>query len=595
MKIKSSIGLRIGLSTIFALLSVIALFSVGSFYVQSRLVEKFIDDEMNLLMSSIEMSINDEAYRATSMAAFVASMPVTKKAVKNNDRKKLISLFSNAWENIKKQYSLKQMQFHKPPATSFLRIHKLKKLGDDLSSFRKTVLKANRERVPVFGIEKGVAGLGIRGVVPIGNDSDLGTVEFGGALSNSFFQRLKKVFDVDITLVTFNKDKNINIFASTRKKQLSSKEDIKSVINGKKILFETKDNGHFVIVRAIPLLDFQNKSIGALEIIKNIDHIAKARNELYLGTIIFVIFAIFIGIITIFITKTTISNHIFKVTEIMKSMANGDLNIEIPSKKRNDEIGDMMKSLISFKDSLLKAKELFKAEKEAQKDKILRGKRLDESINKFDKEVASVLHINTDSVCDASADTSSSNVHMVASATEELSASVKEISFRIDKSADVAKLAVDEANNANSTIEALEISVGEIDTIVALINNIAEQTNLLALNATIEAARAGDAGKGFSVVAGEVKNLAGQTANATKKISSQILTIQEETKNTVHVINDIVKRIEEISVVSSTIASSMEEQDIATQEIAKNTHYLSSDSEKLKDLIKEFLLNVRSL
>ena len=90
-----------------------------------------------------------------------------------------------------------------------------------------------------------------------------------------------------------------------------------------------------------------------------------------------------------------------------------------------------------------------------------------------------------------------------------------------------------------------------------LISNIAGQTNLLALNATIEAARAGEAGRGFAVVAAEVKDLASQTAEATKEIGTRISQIQSATKEAVEAIQGITATIEEVSVIATAIGSAI--------------------------------------
>ncbi|WP_370677157.1 methyl-accepting chemotaxis protein [Pleomorphomonas sp. PLEO] len=170
----------------------------------------------------------------------------------------------------------------------------------------------------------------------------------------------------------------------------------------------------------------------------------------------------------------------------------------------------------------------------------------------------------------AAAEQAASNVQTVAASSEEMAASVHEISAQVDHSAEVADLAFGEVQASNARISTLASSAAAIGDVVNIIRNIAEQTNLLALNATIEAARAGEAGKGFAVVAAEVKQLADQTARATGDIETKIGEIQDATNNTVHSMTSIVKTIANIKEVASAIASAVEEQGAATNEISTN-------------------------
>src|SRR5690606_35034300 len=139
------------------------------------------------------------------------------------------------------------------------------------------------------------------------------------------------------------------------------------------------------------------------------------------------------------------------------------------------------------------------------------------------------------------------NVQTVASATEELSASIHEISNQVTESNRIVGDAVTQANDTNDRVRALAAAATKIGDVVDLINAIASQTNLLALNATIEAARAGDAGKGFAVLASEVKNLATQSAHATDEIGGQIRAIQESTESSASAIQSISQTVHRVS------------------------------------------------
>jgi len=184
----------------------------------------------------------------------------------------------------------------------------------------------------------------------------------------------------------------------------------------------------------------------------------------------------------------------------------------------------------------------------------------------------------------ASADTSASQARQVATAAEEvnrsvqsvatgtaeMAASIKEIARNAMDAAKVAGRAVEVAESTTGRINKLGESSKDIGQVIKVITGIAQQTNLLALNATIEAARAGDAGKGFAVVANEVKELAKETARATEDISRKIEAIQGDTERAVDAIGNISTIVQKISEIQSAIASSVEEQQVTTNDIARS-------------------------
>jgi methyl-accepting chemotaxis protein len=162
----------------------------------------------------------------------------------------------------------------------------------------------------------------------------------------------------------------------------------------------------------------------------------------------------------------------------------------------------------------------------------------------------------------------SANVQSAAIAATQMAASIAEISRQLTRTTEVVRAAVSEAETTNEQIAGLAAAARKIGDVVELIGEIAGQTNLLALNATIEAARAGEAGRGFAVVASEVKSLAVQTAKATEEITSQIRAVQDSTAKAVEAIHGIAGRMHEISTYTSSVASSVEQQNAATGEIS---------------------------
>lgn len=289
-----------------------------------------------------------------------------------------------------------------------------------------------------------------------------------------------------------------------------------------------------------------------------------------------------------------ITSPLKRMTTTMKELASGKLEVVVPGIDRSDEIGEMAEAVEIFKTNAIEQRRL-EAEQAEQEGRVEAQRKADmvRLADNFQEAVGEIIHTvsSASTELEASAATltttasrsqelativagaseeASSNVQSVASATEEMSSSVNEISRQVQESARIARQAVDQAGATNDRVGELANAATRIGDVVELINKIAGQTNLLALNATIEAARAGDAGRGFAVVASEVKALAEQTAKATGEIGQQIAGIQAATRESVSAINEIGQTIGRMSEIASTIASAVEQQGAATQEISRN-------------------------
>ena len=185
----------------------------------------------------------------------------------------------------------------------------------------------------------------------------------------------------------------------------------------------------------------------------------------------------------------------------------------------------------------------------------------------------------------AASNEASTNVTTAATAAEELSSSVAEISRQVSRSSEIASKAVGDAERTNATVQVLSTGAEKIGEVVKLIHSIAAQTNLLALNATIEAARAGESGRGFAVVASEVKALANQTAKATEEISAQVAAMQSSTSDAVSAINGITQTIAQMSEITNSISTAVDPQGEATREIARNIQSVAAGSSEINSHI----------
>ncbi|MGA9092366.1 MAG: methyl-accepting chemotaxis protein [Bradyrhizobium sp.] len=341
------------------------------------------------------------------------------------------------------------------------------------------------------------------------------------------------------------------------------------------------------------------------------------------------------------------------VAETLTVLAEGRTDVEVRHADRHDEIGVIARTVDVFKTNRIERRQLeaerISAEKQATEQRkaelnqfveAFRAKiggiieRVLNSSGQFEKD-AKQLSMTAHSTAEMSGQSAnasrqaSEHVRSAATASNELSQSITEISRRVQDSNSVAADAVKQADATDQRMAELSAAGDRIGDVVKLITSIAEQTNLLALNATIEAARAGDAGRGFAVVAQEVKTLAGQTAKATDEISAHIVNMQRATGESVDAIKAIGLTIERISEITTAISSAVEEQGTATQSIAagvqaaaggtldvaeniervargagetettsgqmlKSAHALSEVSIHLRDEVEKFLDSVRA-
>ncbi len=410
-----------------------------------------------------------------------------------------------------------------------------------------------------------------------------------------------------ISLVLTNKESELN----------------KAILNVKKLHFETYNNARLSVLKAsaegsaypfnvagwrqvsdpamASLLAIKSAAIAETAIIAS-KNLEQSKKQLIILVTIMSMGVAVIGVVLVFICKTVVK-ALSKITKVINSLAQNNVDIKVPFTRKNDEFGDIARSVQVFKQNLIDNQRLedekqtylmSKAERQALFEQYIKS--FETQIqNVFDMIVASIQTVEGATVILSSAATKTaestneaehaSNLAAVqmSSMTEMvlgLNKSMNELSRRVIDTSAVISEAATSADKADQETKALTQSAERVGHIVELITDIASQTNLLALNAAIEAARAGDAGKGFAVVASEVKNLANQTTHGTEDISSQISSIQGAAKNTVAKINEIGQKLNNINAAGMTMASAIEQQSIATNEISKNVQQTEAYSSR---------------
>ncbi len=306
--------------------------------------------------------------------------------------------------------------------------------------------------------------------------------------------------------------------------------------------------------------------------------------------------ALCLGVLAVaaLIVVRTVVRPLRALAAAMREIAGGRLELAIPGLGRHDEIGEMAGAIDVFKRNAVERQRLeAEATETKERNAAQRAAAMHKLADEFEAAVGTIVggvssasseletaagaltksaetaRQLTDTVASASNE-SSTNVRSVATATEQLAASVGDVARHVQQSSTIAGEAVKQAEATDARIGALSQAAARIGDVVKLITAIAEQTNLLALNATIEAARAGEAGKGFAVVAQEVKQLAAQTAKATEEIRTQIASMQSTTEDSVGAIKEIGATIARISEIAGTIAAAVDAQGATTREIGRS-------------------------
>jgi methyl-accepting chemotaxis protein len=297
-----------------------------------------------------------------------------------------------------------------------------------------------------------------------------------------------------------------------------------------------------------------------------------------------------------------------RLAAVTGAIAAGERNVDVPFTDRADECGILARSLKSLDDSMAERARLMESEVESLAARSRQAEAREEAIGSFRGDVRRISEqlaagsaaldgaagrLSTTAATAAqlasgarsSADQASDGIGAVASAAEQLNGSIREVASRAEEAARVAAGAVTAGETSKRGIEELKSGADKIGEVIGVIRAIAGQTNLLALNATIEAARAGEAGRGFAVVASEVKALAAQTSSATEEISAQIAQIQAASGGVVLAFEAILKTLVEVDGVGASIAAAVEEQGVATGEIARSASQAAQGSEEMARLV----------
>ena len=459
-----SIGARLGLGFALVIVFIAALVIPLVITEFSSTIKQAQQRELKGLFETAQAEIRAEGRLAEAMSVAISHIPDVGQAMAEGNRERLAEMTRPIFPPLRDDFGARQFHFHLPPAVSFFRVHKPKKHGDDLSGFRNTVLATNNRQERVRGLERGVAGLGMRGISPISyQGAHQGSVEFGMSFGQPFFDTFKGNYGVDIGLYLPG-DNGFEAFGSTLAQPDALADAELTSAREQATTWEHTIDGTPTVSYAHTVADFSGDPIGVLAVTMDrsayVASLSDTRNKVIAVMAVAIAIAAIIGwLITRSITRP-LRGTVRAMDDIAKG--DGDLTQRLDDSGR-DEIADLAAAFNRF------------------------AGKMRESIHEVANSTGQ-LSASAEELSQITADTNDGvqrqrqETEMVASAMNEMTSTVQDIAQNASGAADAAQNADEEAKDGQHVVDqtiahvaALADEIEEAGTIIGNLESASEK------------------------------------------------------------------------------------------------------------------------
>lgn len=553
--IKAKMILSIGL---FAL----AVMLFFAYFTYSQVNESILNEEQEryrVVSEIIQSDMNNQFHLAELALIPIANDAEIITAFAQKSRVLLIEKLKPTFDRLEK-LGIFNLQFNEPPATVFLRLQNTELYGDDVSSSRSSMVKANTEKSKVIGLEEGRLGYAFRVLLPLSHENEfLGTIEAGMSLSNEFLGRIKQKIPGEYFVYNFPKanEELVTLSATTP-------EDIYIVQNS--ILADAKATTEMQHVHStnqkesiliVPFKDYNGETKGYIKVVLSREETLVSLNALNAKVAALIAISLILILLMVYLLAQSFSVPIKNTTVFAGVLASGDFSQSVKKEylKRKDEIGDLATSLNMLSENFRKmigeinasAQELASASEEMSAISQNSAANMQE-VSASTEEISAGLEeisASSEEISTSSKEMNAAALQLVGSMengngiAKDIGLKVAKIQNEVIDSQEKALYIYNDLNRRlKESIEKTKI-VDEISNMAYQISGIADQTNLLALNAAIEAARAGEQGRGFAVVAEEVRKLATDSTESVTKIHNLTKQVQNSIKVLIEDTNEL--------------------------------------------------------